>query len=59
MTESSNASTDDHGHATEIDDVDAEMDVRAPGQDPAVAEYPGNARRGTALRESKTMRYSV
>ncbi|SIO90290.1 hypothetical protein [Nocardiopsis sp. JB363] len=39
MTESANASGELGGDDEDIDDVDAEMDVGAPDQDTAVAEY--------------------
>lgn len=39
MTESSNTSADFDRNATDIDDVDAEMDMGDPEQDTAVAEY--------------------
>lgn len=39
MTEAANTTGDPGGDDEDIDDVDAEMDVGAPGQDTAVAEY--------------------
>ncbi|MBR8742993.1 hypothetical protein [Nocardiopsis sp. MG754419] len=39
MTESANTSGEPGGDDTDVDDVDAAMDVGAPGQDTAVAEY--------------------
>lgn len=39
MTESASTIGEPGGDDEDIDDVDAEMDVGAPGQDTAVAEY--------------------